>query len=219
MATWQKEITYKGIYFSVSIIDSRVEIHVDGDNITKSISNGCVEIQEFLTWYIDFGKAHLERVASFEDGLSRCKASPKHAIQFLQETKSIVEIYESYFLSRWAKEIVRLHLNGGLAEFLETEAKKIRDARRGAKEGSVYLIKAENGLCKIGKTKNIESRMSQFKSFPVKWVLMHSFKTRNHHKAERKLHERFCNKRVNGEWFNLDEEDIDFIKSIGDFRF
>jgi hypothetical protein len=86
-------------------------------------------------------------------------------------------------------------------------------------DGYVYLIRIENGLYKIGKAKNIDERIKPFKvSFPMSWEIIHAFMSHDYSKAEITLHERFSDKRTVGEWFTLDEQDVQSIKSIKDWQ-
>ena len=82
--------------------------------------------------------------------------------------------------------------------------------------GYVYLIESEHGF-KIGKTVNIKSRTRLFEvklPFPIKLINYSWFD--NYSKAERELHKKYSHKRREGEWFNLDAEDINYIKSQGE---
>ena len=84
-------------------------------------------------------------------------------------------------------------------------------------KGYVYLIKLENGLYKIGKTKHLSDRMSVFAvSFPMKWELFYSFLSDDYSLAEKTLHMFFADKREIGEWFSLDQRDINSITAIKD---
>ncbi|MCB1194398.1 MAG: GIY-YIG nuclease family protein, partial [Leptospiraceae bacterium] len=38
--------------------------------------------------------------------------------------------------------------------------------------------------------------------------------TKNYHLTERELHEKFMHKRIRGEWFQLNERDLKYIRSI-----
>lgn len=81
--------------------------------------------------------------------------------------------------------------------------------------GYVYLIESEYGY-KIGKTVNIKSRTRLFEvklPFPIKLINYSWFDS--YSKAERELHVRFAHKRREGEWFDLDQADLDYIKSQG----
>jgi hypothetical protein len=81
--------------------------------------------------------------------------------------------------------------------------------------GYVYLIESEHGY-KIGKTVNIKSRTRLFEvklPFPIKLINYSWFE--NYSKAESNQHKKFAHKRREGEWFELNSEDIDYIKNQG----
>jgi hypothetical protein len=81
------------------------------------------------------------------------------------------------------------------------------------KKGYVYLIKAENGLTKIGETISPKKRYSSIKTaVPMDTEFLFAVKTNNAPGLEEKLHEKFSNKREMGEWFRLSEKDIDNTK-------
>jgi hypothetical protein len=76
---------------------------------------------------------------------------------------------------------------------------------------------AENGLYKIGKAKNVSTRMQPFSvHFPMKWDLVYSFKSNNYSHAEELLHAKYADKRDVGEWFRLTDADVEYIKGIKD---
>lgn len=80
-------------------------------------------------------------------------------------------------------------------------------------KGYVYLIKSNNYF-KIGKTKNIKQRISSLQTSSATHIeLIHTIKTSNYHKIEKELHKKFENQHIKGEWFNLSEEDIEYIKN------
>lgn len=81
-------------------------------------------------------------------------------------------------------------------------------------QGYVYIITSELGFYKIGKTKNITARMSQFKAMPLKVELVHSIACEDEAKYEKELQEKFKDKCKSGEWFALDEKDIAELKTI-----
>lgn len=77
------------------------------------------------------------------------------------------------------------------------------------KKGFVYFIKAEDtGFIKIGMSKNPDLRLRQIKLSCQKPVLLMKFFVSNSAIMEKKLHEFFKNKRVFGEWFNLNDSDL-----------
>ncbi|MFA6270687.1 MAG: terminase small subunit [Candidatus Paceibacterota bacterium] len=78
----------------------------------------------------------------------------------------------------------------------------------------VYLILAENGLVKIGKTIDVERRFQSLNSMsPVDLKLVYVFDTLFGDELEEDLHARYETKRVKGEWFALTEKDVDEIIS------
>ena len=82
------------------------------------------------------------------------------------------------------------------------------------RQGFVYLLHGERtGFCKIGRTKSVTSRISTLQiQLPWRLDLLHIIECADMVSIERDLHERFSNKRANGEWFLLDPEDIAWIK-------
>jgi len=85
--------------------------------------------------------------------------------------------------------------------------------------GYIYLIKAETGHCKIGRTKSIKNRMEFFGvKLPFKFDIIHTFPADDMYDAERDLHSIFAEKRTNGEWFHLTDEDVSRISGISQYR-
>lgn len=78
------------------------------------------------------------------------------------------------------------------------------------------LLQEINGThYKIGLTTDPDKRMNTFSvklPYKVKFVCL--IETEQMHKVEKMLHQRFANKRINGEWFALDAEDVEYIKGL-----
>ncbi|MCU7997419.1 MULTISPECIES: GIY-YIG nuclease family protein [unclassified Shewanella] len=82
-------------------------------------------------------------------------------------------------------------------------------------KGFVYVIESEYGF-KIGKTINIKNRTKLFSvKLPFEIKLIHYAEFDDYSSAEREMHLHFSNKRLEGEWFDLDKDDIDYIKTLG----
>ena len=82
--------------------------------------------------------------------------------------------------------------------------------------GWVYLVKAEDiNQYKIGQSKapNIRLKALQ-KQSPIKLTLIHLIQCADVGKAEANLHKRFADYKVSGEWFELDQVSVDYIKSL-----
>ena len=82
--------------------------------------------------------------------------------------------------------------------------------------GYVYLIWSQYGY-KIGKAVNVQTRTKLFNvklPFPIR--VEHYAKFDDYSQAERSLHVHFDAKRLEGEWFDLNEEDVALIKTLGE---
>ena len=82
-------------------------------------------------------------------------------------------------------------------------------------DGYIYLLGSPDGYCKIGRTKQLSSRLASIGlQLPFKVELIHSIRVSDPVKAERHLHKKFSHCRMNGEWFSLSASDINWIKSL-----
>lgn len=86
-----------------------------------------------------------------------------------------------------------------------------------ATEGYVYLLQAEGTeRWKIGRSSNFYQRLATLrKQSPFPLVVEHVIFSQEHEALEAALHEKFRERRVYGEWFNLTPSDIEAIKMIG----
>jgi hypothetical protein len=81
--------------------------------------------------------------------------------------------------------------------------------------GYVYLLQSPTKAYKIGRSKNPENRLKTFSvklPFEVEYIAL--IKTNDMVGLERQLHQRFADKRVNGEWFELSSEDVQYIQGL-----
>jgi len=89
--------------------------------------------------------------------------------------------------------------------------------KRKPRKGYIYLIQAITPVnhYKIGLSKEPVTRIESMGvklPFPVETI--HIFPTDDMTTTEKTLHENFADRRVNGEWFELDEGDVDYICAI-----
>jgi hypothetical protein len=78
----------------------------------------------------------------------------------------------------------------------------------------VYLIRADNGLYKIGLTSNIERRFNTLRAqSPIPLELILYVNGENARELERELHDKFSDKRHHGEWFELSDENLAYIRT------
>jgi len=124
-----------------------------------------------------------------------------------------------------SQDLLRYHKTGKLSKRLKTyiieeienslssEEEKGFTPQEKAKEGIVYVLKSKN-VYKIGSTKDFNLRIKRYiteNPFGVNIVLQGRVK--NYREIEKKLQQKFGNKRVQGEWFKLSKEDIKYIKN------
>lgn len=84
--------------------------------------------------------------------------------------------------------------------------------------GFVYLL-AGGGLHKIGKTLSPEKRVRQIAAgLPFAIETLCILEAADRHQLERALHVKYAHKRVNGEWFDLDPEDVSFIRAVAEVK-
>lgn len=83
-------------------------------------------------------------------------------------------------------------------------------------DGYVYLMQSGDAF-KIGMSQNPSERLrgiSPILPYPVNLLCI--VKTEDMRSLEVTLHERFADKRLNGEWFALSSEDIQYVKSLAE---
>lgn len=81
--------------------------------------------------------------------------------------------------------------------------------------GYVYLLKSDKGHYKIGRSEKPFDRMNAMGirlPFEVEPVCV--IESEDHVSLEKELHTMFADFRVNGEWFKLADEDVEYIKSL-----
>jgi predicted GIY-YIG superfamily endonuclease len=102
-----------------------------------------------------------------------------------------------------------MYQSQGLPPSNEPRAKK----ERKKEAGFVYFIQADNGLVKIGRTKDIQQRLDHFTAkLPYKLELVHSIKSNDSVELEKVFHEKYHDKRKRGEWFDLNTSDLKEVK-------
>lgn len=74
-------------------------------------------------------------------------------------------------------------------------------------DGYIYIIKLFN-FYKIGKTKNPKNRLGEYTKLPMPSEKIICELCKNYHNLEKELHFHFSCKRTNGEWFQLNDEEL-----------
>jgi hypothetical protein len=103
-----------------------------------------------------------------------------------------------------------------VSEYEEEEDYLPTPAKEKKRPGYIYLLRAADGHCKIGRAGNVESRVRLIGTdIPYKVETVHTFPVDDSCAVELELHKRFADKRANGEWFRLDAADVEYICSLG----
>lgn len=81
-----------------------------------------------------------------------------------------------------------------------------------ANKGYVYVVKSDTGHYKIGHTSDPHNRFNTFNvKLPMEIDFIVLIKTGNMTYLETIFHQQYKHKRVRGEWFNLDRNDLLFL--------
>jgi hypothetical protein len=85
--------------------------------------------------------------------------------------------------------------------------------------GYIYILSDGCGNYKIGRTAKLDQRIKQLAiQLPYKVYVAMAFRVVNSVYYEQKLHHWYQDKRTNGEWFKLDDGDLDEIRQHGHLR-
>lgn len=113
------------------------------------------------------------------------------------------------------KELANI-LKPRLERWLNPTAFTDKSQQKQSKEGWVYLL-AGNDYYKIGQTNDIKRRIGQISpKLPFEVEVLCVIPTNNAHKLEADLHNLYKEKRTNGEWFELNEADVEYIRRLAD---
>jgi hypothetical protein len=169
----------------------------------NAVRNHDESLWDILEWMALGDADECNKAESFESNLSY--------------DSKIYDLLENEYLGEFGKNMIEMYLDGSLLEKVKEERSKYGSVKKKSVSGYVYLILAENGLYKIGKAKNVSTRLQPFSvHFPMKWELVYTFQSDDYSKAEAQLHSKFADKRGVGEWFQLESDDVEYIKSIQD---
>lgn len=99
-------------------------------------------------------------------------------------------------------------------EFVPRTLKVNNPSSMSYKNGSVYLMKADNGVYKIGMSVNPVQRMlSLERTLPYDLELIHTIQSKRMKHLERYFHDLFKESRLKGEWFDLTPEQVEQFKN------
>lgn len=137
---------------------------------------------------------------------------------FLPNLEEMIELKEiiDYCLENISEEeIKRINEEEYNKKFNMRENKIVDENIKKTKDGYVYIIKKnDENIVKIGMSKNYSERTKQISTkLPFEVETVKVFKTKDMYSLEKKLHDFYKEKRLNGEWFELNNEDLEYIKN------
>jgi len=112
---------------------------------------------------------------------------------------------------------IKKHCEFFINEMLKNDAIKLKATKQISEniienEDYFYVIKNE-GNYKLGFTSNIKKRYNNYKSHLGFVDIIYIYKGHDSNNIESYFHDKFKNKRVIGEYFNLTKEDVFFVIS------
>ena len=124
-------------------------------------------------------------------------------------------------LSKKILDFLGKYSQGDIDRYNQSEIDKINIASTDKREpkkqslGYVYLLKGESDRYKIGCSKNPQKRVDILRlSSCENHTLIHSYKVENMYDEEKRLHEKFRERRCHSEWFTLSPLDVEYIMGI-----
>jgi len=175
-------------------------------------------IFRMLDWAIE----HLDKCNAFyeisQNGVEYVCNGNADDVKRMLERAQKAEMYP--LLSPENEQFVSEYIAALEAELAERTAREKRKAARAArrKGGYVYVVKGvDRPVYKIGMTKRDPhiriDGLSKSLPWPVETIC--TFETvEASGKVERILHERFADRRVNGEWFQLEPPDLEYLAGL-----
>lgn len=137
--------------------------------------------------------------------------------QVAQNRTDIREFCELLGIQKFEEMLLKLYSNSSQYEIMDICAilsvfNKVNLKKKDF--GYIYILKSSHGY-KIGKTKDVEVRLKTLRAqLPFELELVHSFNCENMSGKESILHKLFSHKKIKGEWFDLDEDDVMMIKEF-----
>jgi len=159
--------------------------------------------EEALTWWLCHGRDHPGKECDLFS-----KLDPKIQKIMREHTELVRTLFQS--------------LEGDSQSEIDSAQKNldkfVTDRKKSQGVGYIYFA-LNRGLVKIGCTSQrpidrIETLFPSNHPEDGEVVLLHSISTNQRYKIEKEFHDYYVDKCVQGEWFNLSDEDIEIIKEI-----
>ncbi|MBD5805173.1 T5orf172 domain protein [Azoarcus sp. Aa7] len=106
----------------------------------------------------------------------------------------------------------RVTRNRGISPERLNPIEVIGEPTTGPKAGVVYVLRSAYGH-KVGRSRNVPERMRTFGvRLPFAYTIPLCAWFEDCHVAERRYHDMFADKWINGEWFDLTDQDVEIIR-------
>jgi len=156
---------------------------------------------EYRVDYLDhhcFSKQHIYRLE--DDELE----------EYLEELSPFAGQWDQF--DEWIEKLTTERDRREVKRQKQERAARRKAQRDGCVPGFVYIIRHQNAF-KIGKSNNPDRRIRQELSpkLPHDVKVVCILETTNMSRLEASLHEQFADRRLNGEWFSLTDDDLSTI--------
>lgn len=135
--------------------------------------------------------------------------------EFVLKLNNAIECYDSFGIGEFNSQIKKERedqIQQAYNQYHETNNNT--KLTRKNMTGSVYFITYDNKYYKIGKAKQLKDRLKVFSvEMPGNIEVFHVINSEDMWLTEKLFHDYYADKRVNGEWFNLSVEDLNYIKN------
>lgn len=192
---WIEDLNMNGMKFRVGALDGHGEHRFTLILSKSEIEAAGENIKDILDWFSMKGQ---------EWGLVREWAAVGYDQEYFSYEDRIV-ISNSEFADADEKRLC----------FERPARPAPRVAERKPNPGYVYLVKNQDGNYKIGRSLNPNKRIESMGvklPFPIEAVCI--IPSEQMSRLEQELHARFDDKRLNGEWFALADEDVEYIRGL-----
>lgn len=196
------------VYSSGAIALARIETHVQ-----RAVEECSNKYESRINELTAQNEALQQTIAVFKDVVNQ-------DLQVSKENMKRIELAVRDGFGQYVKKLTELEQAAERAtnarKELEQFKKELEKDRILDTYGFVYLFHEVGTNCyKIGMSKNPDKRLSGLKtSHSAEIVKIWDIETSDMATLEVELHNKFREKRIRGEWFNLSHEDVDYIKSL-----
>lgn len=206
---WMHTISVGGCGFEI-LFDGQARLCMDQDQVSKAVVAG--KMQTILNWFVENAEEFCVAM-NWNDGWLIGYDDDQEPY----DVQTVVMVAKSRFATEDTRQIAKEILQGTywMRARRQTEITATTKDKSAKKiQGFVYILHS-GGSFKIGRTNDLGKRITQISPImPHPVELVHSIKSEDCLELESRLHEHFSSKRLNGEWFALTQEDVEYIKSL-----